>query len=229
MIFERVIALILSYLIGALPMGWIIVWLKSRQDIRYHGSGRMGTSNVIRMAGIPAGVINSVLDFLKGFAGVWIVRLIIADPPAWIEALAGFLAVLGHIYSIYIIEKRRNGRYYFRGGAGGITSLGAATAFWLPILPWSGIPAMILYLFVGYASVATLSLNLFALTAFIIRAASGADPTWWYVVYSVVTLLIVIDTLKPNLKRLMRGEERIMRFSLHAKIKEKKSENVKKE
>ena len=229
MTLERVIALMLSYLIGALPMGWIIVWIKSHQDIRYHGSGRMGTSNVIRMAGIPAGLVNSVLDFLKGFAGVWVVRLIITEPPAWMEALAGFLTVLGHIYSIFIIEKRRDGKYYFRGGAGGITSLGVSTAFWLPVLLWSGIPALILYVLVGYASVATLSVNVFALIVFIVRSISGADPTWWYVVYSVVTLIIVIDTLKPNLKRLLRGDERVMRFSLHAKIKENKNGNAKTE
>ncbi len=222
MVLERIIALTLSYLLGALPIGWIIVWLIAHKDIRYHASGRMGTSNVIRMVGVPAGILNSVLDFLKGYAGVWVISLIIEDAPQWMKALGGFLAVLGHIYSIYIIEKRRDGKYYFRGGAGGMTSVGAAVAFWPPVLLWSGIPALLMYLLLGYASITTMSVNFFALIVFIVRAATGADPGWWYVVYSVATLLLVIDALRPNIQRLQRKEERIMRFSLHARLKAKR-------
>ncbi len=219
---EILISLIMSYLIGSIPFGWIIVWIKKHQDIRYHASGKMGTSNVIRMTDVPTGIITFFLDLFKGYAGVWVVRLIMDPAPAWMEAVGGFLAVLGHVYSIFIVEKRRDGRYYFRGGAGGMTSMGAAIALWPPVILYSGIPSLLIYFIFGYASVATMSINVVALICFIVRAALGLDPTWWYAVYAFFTLLLVLKALRPNIRRLRRGEERVMGFSIRGKIKAKK-------
>jgi len=99
------ISLIVCYLLGALPVGWIIVWLTKKRDIRYYASGRMGTSNVIRMVGIAAGLVTLALDFTKGYLAVQVVRAINPNAGTWVEAIGGFLAVLGHVFSIFLIEK----------------------------------------------------------------------------------------------------------------------------
>lgn len=219
------ISLVVCYLFGALPIGWIVVWLTKKQDIRYHASGRMGTSNVIRMVGVGAGMLTFVLDFLKGFSAVIIVRAINPSASAWVEAIGGFLSVLGHVYSIFLIEKRPDGKYYLRGGAGGVTSIGVSVALWPPILFWIGIPAILIYLIIGYASIATISLNVIGLIVFTVREIFKFEPhSPWFILYSLLTLGLVIYTLRPNLKRLVRGEERVMRFSLHAKLKRKKEQ-----
>ena len=72
--------LVLAYLIGAIPWGWMIVWLVKRKDVRYMASGRSGMSNVIRAAGKGWGILTAVLDILKGFAAIYVARLLFAEP-----------------------------------------------------------------------------------------------------------------------------------------------------
>ena len=199
---------VVAYLIGAIPWGWMFVWLVKHKDIRYMASGRSGMSNVMRTAGTFWGILTAVLDVLKGVAAVLIARLFVPSPEPWMTAIGGIFAVLGHIYSVYLIEKRRNGRYYFRGGAGGLTSCGVGVALWpVGFLIAVPIPCLIIYLFLGYASVATALFNVLAAIGFAIGAAMG-KCSWWYVVYAVVAAVLVAISLRPNFKRLKRGDER---------------------
>ena len=222
MFWQYFIVLCLAYLIGSLPVGWIVVWLVSRQDIRYHASGKMGTSNVIRTVGVKWGILTAVADVMKGVLAVWVVRWSFPERIDWMIAAAGMAAVLGHIKSVFLIETRPNGQVRLRGGAGGLTSLGVVIGIWPPVIFFSGIPALILYLTLGYASVATFSINLFALIAFIAMRAMGIEPcSWWYALYGVFGLAIVFIALIPNYKRLRSGKERVMKFSLNARLRSK--------
>ena len=211
--------LVLAYLIGAIPWGWMIVWLVKRKDVRYMASGRSGMSNVIRAAGKGWGILTAVLDILKGFAAIYIARLLIAEPEPWLTAIGGILAVLGHIYSVYMIEKRRDGKYYFRGGAGGLTSIGAGTALWVGYLIFVPLPCFLIYMISGYASVATASFNIVGTIGFIIGAIMG-KCSWWCVLYGVGAEILVLLSLRPNFKRLRRGDERKHEFRLHRKEKD---------
>lgn len=227
MIGQYLIVLGLAYLVGSLPVGWVIVWMVSHQDIRYHASGKMGTSNVIRTVGVKWGVVTAIADVLKGILAVWIVRWSFAERIDWMFACAGMLAVLGHIKSAFLIETKPNGRIRFRGGAGGLTSLGVVVGIWAPVIFFAGLPALILYLTLGYASVATFSINLFATLSFMVMRLLGIEPcSWWYVLYGVFGLCIVFYALLPNMKRLRAGTERVMKFSLNAATR-KKAEQAK--
>ncbi len=210
---SRFLYLVLAYLIGAIPWGWMIVWLVKRKDIRYMASGRSGMSNVIRTAGKGWGILTAVLDIFKGYAAVYAARLIVDNPEPWLTAIGGILAVLGHIYSVYMLEKRRDGKYYFRGGAGGLTSVGAGTALWAGYLIFVPLPCFLIYIISGYASVATASFNLLGIIGFIIGAAMG-KCSWWYVLYGVGAEILVLISLQPNFKRLRRGDERKHDFRL---------------
>jgi len=114
---------------------------------------------------------------------------------------------------------RKNGKWALRGGAGGATALGGAIALWNPIgfiiLP----VALLIYLFIGYASVTTMSIAFIAMIVFIIRAMMGLSP-WAYVIYGALALLVLIWALRPNIKRLIEGTERIV--GLRAKWIKKK-------
>lgn len=199
---------VVAYLMGAIPFGWIITKLVKGIDIRYHASGRMGMSNVMRTAGTGWGLLTAVLDIAKGYAAVKLAAVMVPECPAWVPAVGGVLSVIGHIRSIFLIERRRDGKYYLRGGAGGLTSVGAGLAIWpMGYLLWVGIPCLILYLFLGYASVATAAFNLFAMIGFSVAAAQG-KLSWWYVGFCAVSFILVAISLRPNFKRLRRGEER---------------------
>lgn len=224
MAWQYLIVLCLTYLIGSFPIGWIVVWLVKRKDIRYHASGRMGTSNVIRTVGVRWGIITAIGDILKGVLAVWVVRWSFSERLDWLMAVAGVLAVLGHTRSIFLIETRPDGKVRLRGGAGGLTSLGVVIGLWPPVIFFAGIPAIILYFTLGYASLATFSINFFAMLTFMIMRLRGIEPcSWWYVAYGLFGLLIVSIVLTPNFKRLRIGKERVMKFSLQAILKKKRA------
>lgn len=198
---------IVAYLIGAIPFGWIIVKLTKGKDIRYIASGRMGMSNVMRVSGTFWGILTAVLDVLKGVAAVHAAKLFVAAPEPWMTTFGGIFAVLGHIYSIFLIERRRDKKFYFRGGAGGLTSAGAAVALWEGFWLAMPIPCLIIYLLTGYASVTVACFNIFGLIGFIIGASLG-KCSWWYCLYAIVAEILVLISLQPNFKRLRRGDER---------------------
>ncbi len=196
-----------AYLAGAIPFGWIIVKIIKNKDIRYIASGRMGMSNVMRVAGTFWGIVTAVLDVLKGIVTIRIADIFVPEPEPWMTTIGGILAVLGHIYSVFLIERRRDGKYYFRGGAGGLTSAGAGAALWSGYLLAMPLPCLLIYLFTGYASVAVACFNIFGLIGYIIGAYLG-KCSWWYCLYAVVAEILVLISLKPNFKRLRRGDER---------------------
>lgn len=200
---------VVAYLLGAVPFGWIIVKLAKGIDIRYHASGRMGMSNVMRTAGTFCGILTAILDTAKGFAAVKIVGLICPQHAPWVEAIGGVLAVLGHIYSVFMVEKRRDGKLYLRGGAGGLTSVGAGIGLlgFPHYAIFVGPACLAIYLFIGYASLATASFNLFAAVAIIFFASRG-ETSWWYLLFAFGSELLVLNSLRPNFKRLKRGDER---------------------
>ena len=200
--------LIVSYLIGSIPFGLIIVKLTTGQDVREIESGRTGGTNAMRAAGFLVGATTVMLDVAKGAVSAWLAMWLVPDM-IWITVLAPVMAIVGHNYSIYLIERDEQGRLRLHGGAGGATSVGGALALWPPvalfIVPIAG---CILY-FVGYASVATMSAPLITTVVFIVMAWMGKLP-WEYVVYGILAELLLLYALRPNIRRLMNGTERLI-------------------
>jgi glycerol-3-phosphate acyltransferase PlsY len=114
--------LILSYIIGSIPFGLLIVRLKTGKDVRSVESGRTGGTNVMRAAGLTSGIATAILDMLKAFLCVFIARYAIPGN-VWLEVLAPVAAVFGHNNSIFLLERDENGRLKIRGGAGGASSV----------------------------------------------------------------------------------------------------------
>jgi len=127
----------------------------------------------------------------------------------WIHILAPGAAILGHNYSIFLAERNAQGRLRLRGGAGGATATGGACGLW-PASLLIIIPLGALVLFgIGYASVATMSVALTAILVFAYRAWIGASP-WQYIVYGFIAELILMWALRPNIRRLIAGQERLV-------------------
>jgi glycerol-3-phosphate acyltransferase PlsY len=200
--------LLLAYLIGSIPFGLIIVHLKTGKDIRQVESGRTGGTNAMRAAGYPAGIITGALDILKGACAVWLARWLLPGN-AWLEIAAPILAILGHNYSIFLAEYDKKFGIKLRGGAGGAPAIGGVAGLWLPTI-FILVPTLLVILFgIGYASVATMSVGLIATLIFLYRFLTGVSP-WQYVLYGVISEIILVWALRPNIQRLLNGTERVV-------------------
>ena len=224
---NRVIALIAGYLLGSIPVGLLMVRVIRRRDITKWYSGRTGGTNVMRVAGFWAGAGTAIADVLKAALAVWVACELTGGEEPWIEALTGALAILGHNYSIFLLQ-REDGKIQLRGGAGGACSFGAAMGLWPPagliILP---LVAAIFY-GIGYASVTTMSVSFLAGIIFAIRAALGLGP-WAYVGYAIMAELLVIWALRPNIKRLLKGDERLVGWRARKNNQEEQHESSRQE
>lgn len=195
------LVILLGYGIGALPMGFIWICLIKRQDITKIGSGRTGGTNAMRAGGFFLGLLTAISDLLKGYLAAYVAGWLVPEQ-IWALVLAGIAAVAGHNWSVWL--------YWWRGklsaGAGTGPNIGAAIFFWPPIVlimvPW----ILFMVMIVGYASLASITAGLLIMIIFAIRYLSLGAP-WEYIVYGLLTTLLVIIALRANIQRLIKGTE----------------------
>lgn len=200
--------LLVAYLLGAIPTGLIIVKAVTGKDVRQIESGRTGGTNVMRAAGFWAGLSTGIFDLIKGVLAVLLARALTPDN-LWVQILAPWMAIVGQVYSIFLIERTENGRLRLRGGAGGATCLGGLVALWWPSILFVLPIGMFIWLGIGYASAATLTMGFFAIAIFVYRTIFNGS-SWVYIVYGVLSELVLLWTLRPNIQRLLNGNERLV-------------------
>jgi len=191
--------LLLAYLLGSIPFGLLIAqWVKGI-DIRKHGSGNVGATNVFRVVGKVWGVVVLILDAAKGYVAVLLpVRFAAVDSASPYLVLIAVTAILGHSFSVWL---------RFRGGKGVATSLGVFLALApVPTLASFGL-FWLVFLASRIISLASLSAALFFPFAVLLfsREASG-----FHVIFPVSVLLaaFVFYTHRANIQRLLKGKEK---------------------
>jgi len=185
---DRILALLIGYLLGSIPFGVILTRLAGKGDVRKVGSGNIGATNVVRAAGKTVGAATLVLDALKATAAVLIARQLWPGTEPF--AAAGALA--GHLYPVWL---------KFRGGKGVATYLGVLIA-----LLW---PAAVIYAVVWIAALVLIRISsaggmLAAISAPIAAAALGDDRL--FPILLGFTLL-VLWRHHENIARLRAGTE----------------------
>ena len=193
-------AALLGYLLGAIPFGVIVGRLVGGPDLREHGSQRTGATNALRTLGAPAAALVFLLDVAKGVAAVLIARWIFCTDPLvdWAAALAGFTAIVGHNWSIFI---------RFTGGRGVATSAGALGA----MTPWTILVlapiAFGLAWRTRFVSLGSIVGSLLApvVTAILWLVDLASVPA---IVYAVASGLLVTAAHADNIARLRAGTER---------------------
>jgi len=203
---------VLGYIIGSIPFGLLIVKFKTGKDLREIESGRTGGTNTVRAAGFWAGLLTAILDILKGASSVWLARLVTGNE--LIHVLAPVCAILGHNYSIFLIRRDADGKLRFHGGAGGAPALGGAVGLWGWMFPIAFGAGALIWFTVGIASVTTMAIGLIVTVVFAIRASLGyQNPV--DILYGILALFLLVWALRPNIKKLFEGKERVVKFSLN--------------
>ena len=181
-----------AFLLGSLPFGYWLGRLRG-VDIRQKGSGNIGATNVGRILGKGWGYLVFVLDFGKGWLGVWLARKTGDPADVWVVT-AGLFAVLGHVFTPWV---------GFRGGKGVATSAGVLLA----LTPWVGLivagvwgATFLVFRIVSVAS-------LLAATAFplLVHQMDPGRPALQWAAW-VLALLVWIRH-RDNVKRLIQGKE----------------------
>ena len=211
---------ILGYVIGSIPFGLLIVKSKTGKDIRTIESGRTGGTNAVRAAGFGAGLLTAILDILKGATSVWLAEMFLPSNHL-IHVLAPIAAILGHNYSLFLIDRDENGKLRFHGGAGGAPALGGAMGLWLPTFPIVLAAGALIWFTLGIASVTTLAIGLVVTIVFAVYSRLGfLEPiNIWY---GVIAELLLMWALRPNIKKLLSGKERVVKFSLNGWLRARK-------
>lgn len=186
----RLVGLLLVYVVGALPVGYVVARLAG-VDIRKRGSGNIGATNVLRTLGKGPAAATLLLDAAKGYAAVWIAMLL--GPEPWWGSLGAVLAVVGNCWPVFL---------RFRGGKGMATGLGA----FLHLMPWTVLPALLVWAVIAltfrYVSLASLSAALcLPLGAFLLH------DHWSRVAAALAAGLIIALRHRENVTRLLSGTE----------------------
>ena len=203
-VLEMALVVVASYLIGAIPMGYLAARIWRGIDIRDYGSGNIGATNVLRTMGRGPFIVVLIADALKGYIPTLVTWYIFQGEGTQtghaLQVAAGIAAVIGHDFPVYI---------RFRGGRGVATSFGVYAALAMPLAIGLVAVGLFIVLALRYMSVMSLiTVPLGALVLFILAVVPGGDVyTWTKVIFGVFATAIVFATHIPNIRRLIRGTE----------------------
>jgi glycerol-3-phosphate acyltransferase PlsY len=197
------IASLLSYVIGSIPFGYLIARFIKGIDIRKHGSGNIGATNVGRVLGLKWGILALVLDLVKALLPTWLLPLLLVHDPAWMghaSIACGVAAIIGHMYPCWL---------WLRGGKGVASALGvvaylaptstaiAFAVFVVTILLWRIISVSSMLAAISFAA-AHLILN---------HDHLWTSSGWSLTLFSLAIPTLIIIRHRSNIGRLWRGEE----------------------
>lgn len=182
--------MIVAYLLGSIPFGVVLAKMR-KVDLRQHGSGNIGATNVARTLGKTAGILTLLGDAAKGAFAVGLADVLLNNPRDM--ALAGLCAFLGHLYPVFL---------RFKGGKGVATGLG----IFLYLMPPATGMAMVIFATVlattRYVSLSSiLSALALPVSGFVFQQAD------WSVNVACVVAALVIVRHHENIQRLMAGKE----------------------
>lgn len=189
--FSWIALLLAAYLLGSVPFGYIVGRVRGI-DVRQHGSGNIGASNVMRLFGVPAGILVLLLDALKGYMGVAMMRMAGYDTPELL-LLAGLCAVAGHTWSVFL---------RFRGGRGVATSLGVLIALAPAVAAVAFFTWVVVLLLTRYISLSSVVAGAVLPIAMILFKQPGV-----YILGGFVIFMLDVYRHVPNFRRLLAGTE----------------------
>jgi len=195
--FQALIAVLLSYLLGAVPFGFLMVRFLKGEDLRTVGSGNIGATNAMRALGKPLGVVAFFLDFAKGWVPVALIAPALVsegtENPMILAVLCGAAAVVGHVFPVYL---------RFKGGKAVATGCGAIVGIDPVIFLIAGVVWLITLASTRFVGLASMLMGL----AFPVVAGVRGHGVW-VVLGTGALAALILARHRSNLLRMIDGTE----------------------
>jgi acyl phosphate:glycerol-3-phosphate acyltransferase len=194
------LAFVLAYVLGSIPSSVWFGKIFHGIDVREHGSGNAGATNVIRVLGWKTGIPVMIIDIGKGWLAAYLpVIFSLAEPGSahliTLQILTGLTAIIGHVFPVLA---------GFRGGKGVGSTFGVLLALHPMLTLFCLGVFLVVLLLTGYVSVSSMS---FGLAFPILLFTVFGTPSLIFKIFSLFVALALIFTHRKNIKRLLKGEE----------------------
>jgi glycerol-3-phosphate acyltransferase PlsY len=198
---------LVAYLLGSIPFGYLIVRVSGGGDVRRHGSGNIGATNVARVSGTLCGLLTLALDAAKGYFAVWLAATATDNSVRWMM-VAAVLALIGHLFPVWL---------RFRGGRGVATGAGVILPICWQAVAGAAVVFLLVVIFWRYVSLGSIAAaaSLPLLVYMLYARAPGLAPPLIVSAGTSAAMVLVIWRHRPNILRLLEGSE--PRFSLRGR------------
>jgi glycerol-3-phosphate acyltransferase PlsY len=190
------LAVVVAYLAGAIPFGYLLVRWKTGEDVREKGSGNIGATNVLRTTGRAIGVATLALDIAKGVFAVWLADKLSDGSAVWMS-LAALAVMAGHAYPVFL---------KFQGGKAVASFIGA----FLYLMPLPMIAALVLFLIVVAATRQISMGSIVAAGALPFAAWLIEHPPLVEVIAALAAAVFIIVRHRANIERIRSGTEHVL-------------------
>jgi acyl phosphate:glycerol-3-phosphate acyltransferase len=188
-----ILSVVIAYLLGSIPVGYLLVKFTTGKDVRESGSGNTGATNVMRVTGPAIGVATLILDIAKGFLAVWLAAMLTGNSAFWSSAAA--LAVMaGHAYPVFL---------RFKGGKAVASFIGA----FLYLTPVPLVAALVVFLVVVAGTRYISAGSILAAGTFPLGVWLILHPAMDILLASVIAGGFVVYRHRSNLERIRAGTE----------------------
>lgn len=192
------LVLLAAYLVGGIPFGYLLVKLKTGEDVRSKGSGNIGATNVLRTTGRAVAIVTLVLDIGKGFFAVWLAARLTGNSPEWTSAAA--LAVMaGHAFPIFL---------KFHGGKAVASFIGA----FLYLTPVPLLATLVLFVIVVAATRHISMGSIVAAGSLPLAVWLIEHPPGVVLLASITAAVFIIYRHSTNIGRIRTGTEHVFKF-----------------
>lgn len=194
------LAIVIAYLLGAIPFGYLLTRFTTGKDVREHGSGNIGATNVLRAAGRTTAIGTLVLDIAKGFAAVWIAGMLTENSAGWM-ADSALAVMVGHAFPVFL---------GFKGGKAVATFIGA----FLYLTPIPALAALIVFVITVTVTRYISAGSILAAATFPLGVWIIEHPTVNQLVVAVIAAAIVVYRHRDNVRRMRNGKEPVFRWGV---------------
>jgi glycerol-3-phosphate acyltransferase PlsY len=197
---ERTLAILASYLVGAIPTSYLVSRLAAGIDLREHGSGNLGATNLYRVLGWKYAVPVALFDIAKGAVPVLCFAPLVSDSKLFALA-CGVAAIVGHVFSVFV---------RFKGGKGVATAAGVMLGLTPMALGIAALVWVVLVALTGYVSLGSIAAAaVLPLAVYLLEPPARAELIW----IDAAVAAGVIFLHRRNIQRLLRGTEHRFRRS----------------
>jgi len=193
------LAVIIAYLLGSIPVGYLLVKFSTGEDIRESGSGNIGATNVLRTQGRGRGILTLVLDILKGLLAVFIADKLSGGSDLWMSA-AAIAVMAGHAYPVFL---------QFHGGKAVASFIGA----FLYLTPGPLLAVVIVFVVVVAVTHYISAGSIIAAGLFPFGVWMILHPNWPVLLAAFLAGGFIVIRHKSNLERIRSGTENVFRWS----------------